>query len=65
MNKLLIITSLLIMTSCTMPWAPKSPEYHHPNLSGEVPVTATGVEGYQYPAIPLDEYNKMNAGSGN
>lgn len=53
------------MTSCTMPWAPKPPEYHHPNLSGEVPVTATGVEGYQYPAIPLDEYNKMNTGSGN
>jgi hypothetical protein len=59
MNKILIIASLLIMTSCTMPWAAKPPVYQAPILSGEIPATATGIEGYQYPAMPLDEYNKM------
>lgn len=51
------------MTSCTMPWNQEN--YEHPNLSGEVPPTATDVEGYEYPAIPLDEFNKMNTGSNN
>ncbi|MFZ2255314.1 MAG: hypothetical protein WAW30_01205 [Patescibacteria group bacterium] len=63
MQKILITATLLLMTSCTMPWNQEN--YEHPNLSGEVPPTATDVEGYEYPAIPLDEFNKMNTGSNN
>lgn len=60
MQKIFVIVSLIIMTSCSMPWANTTTEYKHPNLSWEVPSNAVGVEGYQYPAIPLEEYNKMN-----
>jgi hypothetical protein len=56
MNKILIIASLLIMASCTLSGGDT---YEHPNLSGEVPQEAKTVDGYDYPAIPLDEFNKM------
>lgn len=39
--------------------------YEHPNLSGEVPPAATTIDWYEYPAIPLDEFNKMNTATGN
>ena len=61
MNKILIIATLLIMTSCTMPW--NKDHYEHPNLSGEVPKEAKTVEGYTYPAVPLDQFNASNTGS--
>ena len=57
MQKYLLIVSLTLLTSCTLPWSQE--HYEHPVLSGEVPAAATDVEGYEYPAIPLDEFNKM------
>lgn len=67
MSKILVIASLTFLASCTLPWSSQS--YEHPVLSGEVPDQATDVDGYEYPAIPLDEYNKMQntetTGTGN
>ena len=57
MTKFLLVASLTLLASCTMPWASES--YEHPVLSGEVPTQATDVDGYEYPAIPLDEFNKL------
>ena len=59
MTKFLLVASLTLLASCTMPWASES--YEHPVLSGEVPTQATDVDGYEYPAIPLDEFNKMQS----
>ena len=59
MSKLLLIESLSLLASCTMPWASES--YEHPVLSGEVPTQATDVDGYDYRDIPLDEFNKMQS----
>ncbi len=55
MKKILLVLPLTLLASCTMPW---QDSYEHPNLSGEVPAEAKTVEGYAYPAIPLDEFNK-------
>lgn len=51
------------MTSCTMPWAQE--QSSQTTLSAEVPSQAKAIDGYEYPAIPLDEFNKMNSASGN
>lgn len=55
MKQLLIVLPLVFLASCTPPWQDK---YEHPNLSGEVPPEAKTIEGYDYPAVPLDEFNK-------
>lgn len=63
MKKVVLLLVVLSLAGCTSQKTEK-PVYNHPNLSGEIPATATGVEWYQYPAIPLEEYNKIQNQSG-
>lgn len=56
MKKFILLVSVLFLVSCSLPW---QKENSATNLSGEVPKEAKKVDGYTYPAMPLDEFNKL------
>lgn len=57
---LLIAVSSFILTSCTL--GQKGPDYSvSPDVG--VPPEAQTQTGYEYPAMPLDQYNQMNSGT--
>lgn len=60
MKKLLLSLAMVaLLTSCTM-----DTQNNAPAVSGDpqVPAEAKKIDGYDYPAVPLDEYN-ANSGS--
>lgn len=57
---LFVIFSSLVLASCTLGQKGVNPSV---TPGTEIPPEAKTQSGYDYPAMPLDQYNQMNSGT--